>query len=105
MTNTTLATPLRAHGRNLSGIAEYLHADNTILRQENVNLRNIIGKRKERLATKRIILKGKFILTTEIIQNQLAEAERQTKEKRSKKGKKKAKASGSTSRNGRGGYK
>jgi hypothetical protein len=30
--NTTLATPIRQHGRKLSGIAEHLHADNSVLR-------------------------------------------------------------------------
>jgi hypothetical protein len=45
-----------------------------------------MGKRKERLSTKHIILKGKFIVTTEIIQNQLAEAERVMKARKAKKG-------------------
>ena len=46
----------------------------------------MMSKRKERLSTKRIILKGKFIVSTEEIQNRLAEAERITKEKKRKRG-------------------
>ena len=86
LNNSTLATPVRTHGRKLSGIAEYLHADNTLLRRENAELKSVMDKRKERLSTKRIILKGKSIVSTEEIHKRLAEAERNTKQKKSKKG-------------------
>jgi len=80
--NSTLTTPLRTHGRKLSGIAEFLHADNSVLRKENTDL----SKRKERLSTKRVILKGKFIVSTEEIQKLLSEAEAKTNAKKAKKG-------------------
>jgi hypothetical protein len=89
---STVATPLRMHGRKLSGIAEFLHADNSVLRKEVADLKSVIGKRKERLSTKRIILKGKFIVSTEEIQKQLSDAERQTRAKKAKKGKRAPKA-------------
>ena len=76
LTNSAVATPLQACGRNLSRIAEYLYADNTILRQKNDNLKRVIGKRKEWLSTKRLIMKGKDILSTENIQSKLAVVER-----------------------------
>jgi hypothetical protein len=46
--------------------------------------------RKESLSGKCIILKGKFIVTTEEIHKGLAAAERKTKKTRVKKGKRKA---------------
>jgi hypothetical protein len=92
LVNSALATPLRMHGRNLGGIAEFLHADNSVLRRENAELKSVIGKRKERLSTKHRILKGKFIVSTEEIQKQLSAAERQTREKKARKGKRGTKA-------------
>ena len=79
------------HGRNLGGIAEHLHADNTLLRQANTEMKGVMGKRVEIQSTKRIILKGKFIITDEGICNQLKAAERNTKEKKTKKGRGKQK--------------
>ena len=49
-------------------------------------MKSVTGKRKERLSTKHIILNGKFIVSTEEIHKQLAEAERNTKQKKSKRG-------------------
>jgi hypothetical protein len=42
----------------------------------------VIGKRKERLSTKCDILKGKFLVSTEEIQEWLAEAKRKTNERK-----------------------
>ena len=86
-----LPTPVKMHGRNLGGIAEHLHADNTLLRQANTEMKGVMGKRAERQSTKRIILKGKFIITDEGICNQLKAAEKKTKEKKTKKGRGKQK--------------
>ena len=76
----------------MSGIAEHLHADNSVLRRENAELKSVISTRKERLSGKCIILKGKFIVTTEAIHKGLAAAERMTKKTRVKKGKRRAKS-------------
>jgi hypothetical protein len=85
-------TPIRRHGQKLSGIAEHLHADNSVLRRENAELKSVISTRKERLSGKRIALKGKFIVTTEEIQRGLAAAERKTRKTRIKRGKRRARS-------------
>ena len=51
----------------------------------------MISTQKERLSDKCIILKGKFIVTTEEIHKGLAAAEKKTKKTRVKKGKRRAK--------------
>lgn len=83
-----MASPVRDYGRRLSGIAEYLHADNTVLRKENAEMKGMLNTRTKRASGKRVVLKGKFIVTTEPIHQSLANAERKTK-KRSSKGKQK----------------
>jgi len=50
----------------------------------------VISTRKERLSGKHIILKEKFIVTTEEIHKGLAAAERKTKKNRVEKGKRRA---------------
>jgi hypothetical protein len=89
LVNNSLATPLRQHGRRLSGIAEQLHASNVLLRKENSELKQVLSKRTERLSGKRLILKGQFIATTEVLQAKLAAAEHSTKQKKAKKPQKK----------------
>jgi len=37
--DSAVPSPIRKHGRRLSGIAEQLHADNTVLRKENGELK------------------------------------------------------------------
>lgn len=79
----------RNHGRRLSGIAEYLQADNAVLRKENRELKEFLRKRAERQSGNRVVLKGKSLITTEPTYKGLAEAERKSR-KKSTKGKKKA---------------
>ena len=81
-----LPTPVKVHGKKLSGIAEHLHADNTLLRQVNTEMKGAMGKRVVRQLTKCIILRGKFIITDVGICDQLTEAERITQQKKTKKG-------------------
>jgi hypothetical protein len=78
--STALAIPIRRHGQKLSGIVEHLHADNSVLRRENAELKSVIRTRKERQSGKCIVLKGKFVVTTEEIQKGLAEAGEEDKE-------------------------
>jgi hypothetical protein len=85
LSKTTLATPIRKHARQLSSVAEKLHAKNSILQHENAELKQLINKRKERTSGKRLILKGKFIVSTEEVHRQLLEAEKATKERKNKK--------------------
>ena len=82
--NADLASPLQNHARRLSGVAEHLHAENSILRHENMELKQLINKRKERMSEKRLILKGKVIVSTEEICQKLAMAEQMTKEWKNK---------------------
>jgi hypothetical protein len=69
-------------------MAEYLHAENAVLRKENKENKGVFGKRTRRQSGRRVILRGQFVVTTEPIQKRLADAERKTK-KRSTKGKQK----------------
>ena len=50
-----------------------------MLRKENGELKEFLNKRTERQSGKRVILKGKFVITTEQIYKDLADAERKTK--------------------------
>jgi len=86
--DTAVPSPIRMHSRRLSGIAEQLHADNTVLRKENGELKGFLGKRAERQSGKRVVLKGKFVITTELMYKALAEAERKSKKKVTKRKKK-----------------
>lgn len=84
-----LDSPIRNSVRRGLGFSERLHADKTILQRENRELRELISTRKERTSGKRVILKGKFIVSTEEVYAELAKAEALTEAKqRKKKGKK-----------------
>ena len=87
LSNTTLASPVKRHARQLSRVAEKLHAENSILRHENLELKQLINKRKERMSGKRLILKGKVIISTEEVHRKLIEAESATKTRKNKKSK------------------
>ena len=82
MRNASLSTPIRNHGRRLSGISEQLHAENSILRAENKELKKVLNARKTRLSGKRLVLKGKVVVSTEELQQKLAEAEKSTRERK-----------------------
>ena len=90
--DSMLSSPVRNHGRRLSGIAEYFQADNAVLRKENGELKEFLNKRTERQSGKRVILKGKFMITTEQIYKDLADAEQKTKKKLSKRKQKKSRS-------------
>ena len=51
----------------MSEIAEQLHADNTILKNENMELKELINTRKKRASGKRIIFKGVKVVIMEYI--------------------------------------
>jgi len=75
-------TPIKRHVRRLSSISERLQAENILLKAENKDLRKRQGIRNERQSRKRIILKGKVVVSTEEVHKALAEAEAATKEKK-----------------------
>jgi hypothetical protein len=80
-----LNSPVRNSLRRALGFSEQLHAANSILKHENKELRELIRTRKEHESGKRVILKGKFIVSTEEVYAKLAEAEALTEAKQSKK--------------------
>ena len=55
-------------------------------------MRNLLSARKERQSGKRLILKGKFIVSTEEVYQKLLAAQIATEEKQAKKGKGKRKS-------------
>jgi len=71
----------------LSGVSERLQTEVTILQRELKEVKEIHAKRKERACGKRLILKGKVIVSTEEVRNALEEAEKATTAKKAKKGK------------------
>jgi len=84
-TSTTINHEYKTHVRRLSGIADRLQAEVTILQKELGEIRAINSKRKERTSGKRVILKGKTVVSTEELQKALAEAEKAThKQKKGK---------------------
>lgn len=89
-TESTLDQQSMNHVRRLSGMSEALQAETHILSKELDEIKAINAKRKERASGKRLILKGKFVVSTEDIQKALEEAEKATlaKKKKSSGGKK-----------------
>jgi len=81
----------KIHVRRLSGITERLQTELTILKREVDEMKAIHGRRKERASGKRLILKGKTVISTEELQKALEEAEKATQtRKRGKTGKRKS---------------
>lgn len=80
----SVPTPMRNHGRLLSGIAEQLQADNVILRHELEEARKVNKNRQERASGKHVVLKGQIVITTEEIRKKLAEVEKMAKRKKAK---------------------
>ena len=62
---TSLPTSIKTHVRRLTGIAEQLYAQNAILHKEIVEIKSVLGARKERESGKRKILKGIRLISTE----------------------------------------
>ena len=79
---STLDYQSKTHIRRLSGIAEWLQAEKHILGKELDEIKGVQAKRKERVSEKRLILKGKFVVSTEEIQKALEEAEQATSSKK-----------------------
>jgi hypothetical protein len=52
ISNAALVSPVRKHAQRLSGVAEHLHAENSMLRHENAKLKQLISKRKEQASGK-----------------------------------------------------
>jgi hypothetical protein len=74
----------KTHVRRLSGIEERLQTEVTILEKELEEIKTIHARRKERASGKRVILKGKAVISTEELIKALAEAEKATQAKKKK---------------------
>lgn len=83
-----ISTPVKTHMRRLSGISERLQARVDILEVEVNEIKMVNAQRKERQCGKRLILKDTPVVSTEVVQKALAEAEKATKAKQKKKGRK-----------------
>jgi hypothetical protein len=91
--DSMLESPIRKSICRSIGYGEHYQAANTILQRENKELRDLLSARKERQSGKRLILKGKFIVSTEEVYQKLLAAQIATQEKQAKKGKRKGKSS------------
>ena len=85
LASTNIETEYKIHMRRLSGIAERLQTEVTILQKELREVKEIHAKRKERASGKRVILKGKVVVSTKEVHNALKEAEKATAAKKAKK--------------------
>ena len=84
-TRAPLDTPARKFVNRLTQTAERQQAEISILRRERDNIRQILSSRKERLSGKRLILKGKSVVTSVEIQTAIAAKEKETKERKNRK--------------------
>jgi len=82
---SNLDSPIRDSLRRGLGFGERFLATISILKTDNRELREHISNKKERESGKRVILKGKFIVSTEEVYEKIAEAEAKTKAKQDKK--------------------
>jgi hypothetical protein len=84
-TRKPLHTPARKYVNRLTNTAERQHAEISILRRERDELRQVLSARKERLSGKRLILKGKSVVTSWEIQMAIAAKEKETVDRKKKK--------------------
>ena len=87
LASSNVETEYKTHMRRLSGISERLQTEVMILQKELKEVKEIHAKRKERAAGKRLILKGKVVVSTEEVYKALEEAEKVTAAKKAKQGK------------------
>ena len=82
LTKEALRTPARKYVPQLASTAECLLAENVILKFELANLKALMNKRKSRQGGKRLILKGKIVISTSEVLKLIEEAEAATKNKK-----------------------
>src|SRR5438046_8144144 len=70
--------PVKKYVGQLAKHSEHLHASNTILRQENQELKKVISTRKERASGKRLALKNVIIASVEEVFRSVEAAEMKT---------------------------
>ena len=77
-----LQTPARKYIPRLISTAEWLLAENVILKLELINLKTLLNNRKLREGTKRLILKRKIVISTNEILKLIEETEVAMKNKK-----------------------
>ena len=82
LTKEALRTPARKYVPQLASTAECLLAENVILKFELANLKALMNKRKSRQGGKRLILKGKIVISTSEVLKLIEEAETATRNKK-----------------------
>jgi len=81
-TKEPLQSPARKYVPRLASTAEWLHAENVILKVELADLKALINNRKSREGAKRVILKGRIVISTSEVVKLFHEAETETKNKK-----------------------
>ena len=79
---SVLDSQLKIYARRLTSISERLQVEKHILSKELDKVKSVQSKRKERVAGKHLVLKAKFVVSTEEIQKALEEAEMVTARKK-----------------------
>ena len=82
LTKEALQTPARKYIPRLASTAEWLLAENVILKFELANIKALISERKSREGGKRLILRGKIVISTAEVLKLIEEAEAATKNKK-----------------------
>jgi hypothetical protein len=85
-TKQSLHTPARKFIPRLASTAEWLLAENVILKLELQKCKDMLGSRKARGRGKRLVLKGKIIVSTEELLNAVDKCEAVTQNKEKKTG-------------------
>ena len=80
-TKQALHTPATKFIPHLTSTTEWLLAENAILKLELKQCKDVLGSRKVRQGGKRLVLKGKIIISTEEILKLIEEAEAATQNK------------------------
>ena len=84
-TREPLHTPARKYVNRMTKTVERQRAEIAILRREKDELQQVLSARKERLSGKRLILKGKSVVTSWEIQTAIAKQEKETNACKNKK--------------------
>jgi len=82
LTKEPLQTPVRKYVPRLASTAEWLLAENVILKLELAKSKALLSKRKCREGGKRVILKGKIVISTTEVLKLFEEAETVSKNKK-----------------------
>ena len=81
-----LQSPARKYIPRLTSTAEWLLAENVILKLELKNVKTLLNDRKTRKTGKRLILKGRIVISTNEVLTLFEEAEAATQNKKKKTG-------------------